>query len=41
MIDRRDRFLTCQGFDGGLIAGMPRKAFVPLKSQPLTDVFSG
>jgi hypothetical protein len=36
-----DRLLTCQGFDGGLIAGISRNAFVPLKSQPLTNGFRG
>ena len=41
MIDKLDSLLTCQGFDGGLIAGIPRNAFVLLKSQPLANGFSG
>jgi hypothetical protein len=41
VIDKLDSLLTRQGFDGGLIDGIPRNAFVPLKSQPLTNGFSG
>ena len=41
VIDKFDTLLTCQGFDCGLIAGLPRNPFVPLKSQSFTNEFSG
>jgi hypothetical protein len=35
--DTFDVSLTCQAFDGALIAQIPRNRFVPACSQPLTD----
>lgn len=40
VIDKFDTLLACQGIDCGLIAGITRNPFAPLKSQSLTNGFS-